>query len=204
MTTFMLYTFTDDLTDTISNPKYYDTLKQKLPKQAIIFLLFQEENNLFALSEAQIYSRQSVRIAVWNKETGTISYFNSNLFQRRQNLTGVTITTPNRGALPYFSFEKAREDFDGAHGTLLSLFRKKFNFTLEWFDFSAYGSLTSNGSWTGTVKDLLDEKIDFGEIQKGPPDLAFSTCLCNSLYYNFLIFVTSICIKSLLQQALVT
>ena len=151
----------DDLTRNISDPTYYAYLKMKFPKQPIIFIMFRTQENIFTVYEAQIYTKKSVKIASWNRDNRTLTYFNTNLFHRRQNLTGVVIAASHVSKMPFFSFNGTNRELDGANGKLASIFQKKFNFTFEWTKFVTFGSASLNGTWTGTVKDLIDHKLDF-------------------------------------------
>jgi len=161
--TFFLYTFSQNLPGDISNGSFYNNLKLKFPLQPTMFLLSHQKENIFDVHEMQIYAKKSMKIAIWNVTSNIIDYFNQDLHQRRQNLTGVTLTTCHSSLESQFKFgnKNGEFEFDGPDGRVLSLFKKKFNFSIKWNKFSNYGTQHPNGTWMGIIRDLQDQILDF-------------------------------------------
>ena len=159
--TFFLYTFSKKLAKDIFFSSFYEQIKQKLPMQPIIFILSHQEAHIYQLHEVQIYAKKSVKIATWNVTNSTVVYHNLDLEKRRQNLADVTLVTCKEGKMPYFKFVNETGEFDGTDGRLLSLFRKKFNFSIKWQEFTNYGTQQPNGTWIGIIRDLQDQNLDF-------------------------------------------
>ena len=67
--------------------------------------------------------------------------------------------------LPYISsISYDPVDMEGSYADLLRLFKNKMNFTYKMLSplNDQWGSLLLNGSWTGMVRQIKDELVDFG------------------------------------------
>ena len=51
-------------------------------------------------------------------------------------------------------------ELKGLLGSILDLVQKKFNFTIVWKNFNGYGIIKDDLSWSGSIGDLMMNKID--------------------------------------------
>ena len=128
--------------------------------QPYLFALVQLADNFHELYEVQLYSRQIVLISQWDSKENSIRLFNKDIFDRRNDFNGAKIRLSLVHEKPQFWFGPNGELL-GKLGVLLNMFRNRFNFTIDWQDFHGYGIQNINGSWTGTIKDVIDNKLDY-------------------------------------------
>ena len=144
-----------------------DIAMQKLSpgkNQAYFFAAeFQSETKM-KLFEVQRYSWHLVEVLEINGLTGEINWINKNPLSRRSNLQGVSIRGCVTTGTPKL-FESVNGHMKGFFGEILSVFETKFNFTLDPIPFTYdYGTKLSNGSWTGQLKKLIHNELDFSKF----------------------------------------
>ena len=110
--------------------------------QPYVFALKIANENETKLFEAQIYSKRLVLISTWNKINQTLTYKNGNALERRSNLTGAIIGLP----IPFHNYISLMTE-------LLSIYKDKFNFTMENETWSKYSAV---------IQGLVEDKLDFG------------------------------------------
>ncbi len=124
-----------------------------LDKQPYIFALVEDSGNVY---ELQMYSHQKVLLTSITNDGNFQWLADQKVFSRRDNFYGAAIRLsllPKLNATPgefqHFS-------------TLLKLVQERFNFTLDLKPFTGYGTQLQNGTYDGTVKELLMEQHDIG------------------------------------------
>lgn len=76
----------------------------------------------------------------------------TDIFDRRSDLNGMAIK---------FVLSRVEKDTP----LILDFMQQRLNFTFQKVDFEGYGTLLSNGSWLGTIKQLLKNEIDFAPLK---------------------------------------
>ncbi len=137
-----------------------DVIKELSPglSQAYFFAA-QISEGMIKLFEIQKFCKSLVQISSMNLTTEEIIYMNQNVWERRSDLKGLALKGSLIQAQPYYWYEG--EERKGYFGEVMTLFQARFNFTLDLLEWKSYGTLSSNGTWTGAVSDLVSNKMDF-------------------------------------------
>lgn len=118
-----------------------------LPQQPYFFIL---DKNL-QLQEFQAFSKSLV--PVFDKETNQLIPSN----QRRSNFNGQKVRL-SVDTITHF------RNYNHHH---ISTLKSALNFTIEVVSFTEYGTLHSNGTWTGMIAGLMQNQIDGCKKLKG-------------------------------------
>ena len=64
--------------------------------------------------------------------------------------------------MPQFGWDE-KGAMIGEMGTVLQIFQRNFNFSIDFQPFLGYGTLQEN-NWNGAIKQILEDDIDFGKF----------------------------------------
>ena len=148
----------NDINNVLSNTR---DLFKHVPYIFIINL----SNHSYDLYELQFYSSKTVLVSSYNRSSRVNKILCNNIFERRSNFNGALVRTSILEGKPCI-WKGGDGKYTGILGSLLTLVQERFNFTIEYKEFDVYGVLNNNGSWTGVMRDLIDNKIDFSKYQK--------------------------------------
>ena len=140
------------------NPDLFDAFDCTFPEQPYFFVAFSNVSTLIVY-EVQVYCQHIEIVAVFIN-TVNIWLLDQLTFQsveeRRANFRGATVH------VHYDSYTD--HNFQGYSGHLGSLIAQKFNITLDKAIIKRFGTILQNGSYTGTVGALIQNKIDIGNF----------------------------------------
>lgn len=135
-------------------------LDLKLFKQPYYFAIA-NEGDLQELLEVQTYSSLIQKLMVWSTSMKQVfkAMTSDSMFARRSNFNRARIWTSHEPVMPWFG-RNANRRWIGINGVLLNTVKSHFNFSVRFSRFNDYGFL-KNGTWTGAVKDMMENKMDF-------------------------------------------
>lgn len=117
--------------------------------QPFVFALVANPDDQFwNLYEIQLYSGQKVLVSTWNNVESKMDKSSwKNPIDRRMDFAEAHI----RAVVGSFINENVT----------LATVQNRLNFTINEFENTGYGRIAPNGTWTGCVRQLLDQTIDF-------------------------------------------
>lgn len=119
--------------------------------QPYFFALIPKKSE-WILFEVQEYARKMAHLATWNPEASKMEALDSDILDRRMDLNGVPVK---------FALSTVEKDSP----IILDILQEKLNFTFEKVDFEGYGTLLSNGSWLGAIRQIIHNEIDVAPIK---------------------------------------
>ena len=159
--TFIFWNLKNEKLDQIFDKKRLKILPCLLVDQPYFFVLTQNQS-LIRIDEVQVFAHTIVPIFVaeiaGNKWVVTLS---KSISQRRSDFHGVQLKVHFDNDEKY-GFVDGNEEFKGYNGELGTILKNEFNLTLDLIPIKIYGVKLSNGSYSGTVKELMENKIDMG------------------------------------------
>ncbi|CAG5088660.1 Similar to Grid1: Glutamate receptor ionotropic, partial [Cotesia congregata] len=114
----------------------------------------------------QIYRGLELRhgvFATWNIVSGA-TYTKYSLYQRRSNLHGHTLRVISLEDPPFSEIIRDKNNnvigLKGFFGGIMDLLKESLNCTLTYQTSNEWGYLLENGTWTGAMSTLIDNKTD--------------------------------------------
>ena len=120
-----------------------------------------DKQNPIELFEILTYAKKKVLIG--QRINDDFIILNEDFHERRSVFNGAKIRITITPFMPFFEFDHDGNP-SGIIGDALNLFQKRFNFTIDWISFHGHGTISANGSWTGAIKDLINNDLDVGNF----------------------------------------
>jgi hypothetical protein len=134
-------------------------LNAKLHDQPYLLAIKTTEFKEFEVYEVQIYSQLIKMICKGNMETKVVLYYEDNILKRRSDFNGQKI----RMVFQDNDISK-NGTFKGQMGETMLAFQQKFNFSIETVPYDGWGTLLPNGTWTGSIGQLLKDELDVSNL----------------------------------------
>ena len=116
--------------------------------------------------EVQSYNRQRVKLLTF-EEDSSITYHVTDVFQRRKDLNGAPIVMNHLNLRSFFHVGDHGEML-GENGEIISMFKEKFNFSIQWYGGpQEYGIKSRNGKWNGYIGALIEGDLDVNTVNLG-------------------------------------
>ena len=115
--------------------------------------------SMVMIEEFQVYVKRRALVAKYIRTPNELIIDDTtaqSIDSRRSNFLGMSLTV-------YYDELTDEEDFSGYNGELASLLAQHFNFSMNAISFESYGIKLPNGTFSGTVGLLNENKLDVGK-----------------------------------------